>query len=284
MSEQRRSLELEQEVDATPDEVWEALTTASGLERWFPLRAGVEPGEEGTVWLSWGPGCEGEAPIHVWDPPHRFGWTEEHGSDERGRPIRIAVDFHVEGRKGGSTVVRLVQSGFSASTDWDEMYDALKDGWRYFLFNLAFYFREHRGEERRMVWCRKPTGLGRDQAWNRLLGAGLVAEPDEDGGARPRRDGDHVERARAGGASASIRLDDLHPARIVSVRPGRHFAAVLPGLGNAIWFVELEGAHVGFWLSIYGAGDVDLEGLQRQLDQHVASVLGGPASVLGGPA
>lgn len=274
MSDERRSVELEQTIDATPEEVWEALTTASGLERWFPLRAKVDPGLDGTVWLSWGPGCEGEAPIHVWDPPRRFGWTETHGTDEQGRPIRVAVDFHVTAREG-STVVRLVQSGFSASADWDEMYDAVKDGWTYFLFNLAFYFREHRGEERHMVWRRQPTGLPRDQVWDRLLGVGLVAEPDVENPARPSSAA--RERATGGEASATVRLDDPHPARIVSARAGHHFAAVLPGLGDALWFVELEGAHVGFWLGIYDAEGVDLEGLQQKLDGHVETVLRGAA-------
>jgi len=226
-----RSIELEVTVEATPEEAWEALTTGEGLERWFPLEARVEPGEEGGVWLSWGPGCEGEAPIHVWEPHERFGWTESYGEDESGRPIRVAVDFHIEGQ-GGSTVVRLVQSGLSASADWDEMYDALKDGWTYFLFNLGFHFRMHGGERRRMVWLRHPTELTRDEVWRRLMKARLV-----DGGEGA--DGPH------------ILLADAQPARRVSSRTSHHYAAVLPDLNDSLWFVELEGRHVGFGLSVY---------------------------------
>lgn len=248
-----RSLELEQTVDASPEEVWQALSTSDGLERWFPLEARVVPGEGGSVWLSWGPGCEGEAPLHVWDPPNRIGWTESHGTDDEGRPIRVAVDFHVEGR-GGSTVVRIVQSGFGASADWDQMYDAVKDGWTYFLFNLAFYFREHRGRSRRMVWRRQPTELPREEAWNRLVGAGLVTIAD-----------------------GAIRLEDLHPAEVVSSRENHHFAAVVPNLGNAVWFVELEGRHVGLWLSIYDEEGLDVDGLQAALDAHAGTVLGSAA-------
>ena len=103
----------------------------------------------GRIWLSWGPGCEGEAPIHIWEPPRRFGWTENYGTDEAGKAIEVAVDFHVEA-KAGTTVVRLVQSRFSASSDWDEMYDALVDGWTYFMFNLVFYLTRHRGS--RAAW------------------------------------------------------------------------------------------------------------------------------------
>ena len=162
-----RTLELVREVPAPPEAVWEALTEPEGLRQWFPLDARVEPGKGGSIWLSWGPGCEGEAPIHRWDPPHHFGWTESYGEDDAGRPIEITVDLHVEGREG-VTVVRLVQSGFSASEDWDEMYDALKDGWTYFLFNLAFYFLKHRDKKRKLVWRRVATDLAREALWERL--------------------------------------------------------------------------------------------------------------------
>ena len=262
-----RSLELEQHVDATPDEVWEMLTTGEGLSRWFPVEARVTPGVDGTVWLSWGPGCEGEAPIHIWEPGSRFGWTEDHGQDAEGRPIKVAVDFHIVGRQG-DTVVRLVQSGFDASADWDEMFDALKDGWSYFLFNLGHYFRHHRGKARGLAWKRAPTDLTRDEVWLRLVDAGLV---------------DPVPAANGSGASgsggdasigASVLIDRDRPARAVSSRPGHHFAAVLPDLDQALFFVELEGRHVGFWLSTYGVEPSEVARLQAALDERIRAALG----------
>jgi len=169
-----RSIILEREVDATPDEVWETLTTGEGLRQWFPLDAKVTPEVGGSIWLSWGPGSEGEAPIRVWEPGKQFGWTEAYGEDDAGNPIKVAVDFHIESRDG-STVVRLVHSGFSSSSDWDEMYDAVRDGWTYFLFNLAYYCLKHRGKSRKLVWKRAATDLARDVAWDRLVGAALIA-------------------------------------------------------------------------------------------------------------
>lgn len=252
-----RSIVIEKDLPATtPEEVWEALTTSEGLRRWFPLDARVRSGEGGTVWLSWGPGCEGEAPIHVWDPPHRFGWTEAHGEDEVGRPIRVAVDFHVEGREG-STVVRLVQSGFSASEDWDAMYDALTDGWTYFLFNLAFSFLKHRGKRRRLAWRRAATDLARDVAWERLVGAALVAG----------------NGAVAPGSHAEVVIDRARPAEVVSARPGHHFAATLPDLDDSVFFVELEGRHIGFWLSTYRVDDERVRDLQEALDARIEEAL-----------
>jgi uncharacterized protein YndB with AHSA1/START domain len=251
-----RSIEIEKEVDATPDAVWEAITTDEGLRRWFPLDAKVEAGEGGSVWLSWGPGCEGEAPIHMWDPGRRFGWTESYGDDAVGRPIRVAVDFHIEGREG-TTVVRLVQSGLSANADWDEMYDALVDGWTYFMFNLGHCFQEHPGRARRMAWARVPTTLDRHGTWDRLAAAGLVSGHEESTtDARP-----------------TVNLGQLHQARIVSVRPGHHFAAVLPHLEDSVFFVEIEEKNVGFWLSTYALAAPDVEALQASLEQRVEAAL-----------
>ena len=258
MNEKPRSLTMERELQATPDEVWEALTTSEGLRRWFPLDARVEPGESGSVWLSWGPGCDGEAPIHIWEPGSRFGWTESYGEDDAGRPIQVAVDFYIEGREG-STVVRLVQSGFSASSDWDEMYDALVDGWTYFLFNLAFYFLRHRGQDRKLVWKRAATELTRDVVWDRLVAAALIAGGPANGVPDP--------------GMAELVIDRARPAEVVSMRESYHFAATLPDLDDSVFFVELEGRHIGFWLSTYGVDESRVNELQGVLDSRIEVAL-----------
>jgi uncharacterized protein YndB with AHSA1/START domain len=252
-----RSIELEQEIDAPPREVWSALTTGEGLKRWFPLDARVDPGAAGSVWLSWGPGMEATAPIHAWEPHARFGWTESYGDDESGRPIRVMVDFHIEGRDG-RTVVRLVQSGLGASSDWDEMYDALTDGWTYFLFNLAYYFLRHAGSDRRMVWKRVATDLAREAVWERLLASALIAMP-----------------AGAVGPAPRVDLDGEIAAEVASARAGRHWAAALPELADSLFFVEIEGRHVGFWLSTYGVDDDRVAHLQEVLDARVTAALEG---------
>ena len=251
-----RTLRLEREVPAPPEAVWEALTDPEGLRQWFALDARVEPGEGGSIWLSWGPGCEGEAPIHHWHPPRRLGWTESYGEDDAGRPIEIAVDLHVEGREG-VTVVRLVQSGFRASDDWDAMYDALEDGWTYFLFNLAFYFLKHRDKKRKLVWRRVATDLAREALWERLIGGALIG------------------LTSGGGAGHfDFHLDHARQGQVVSQRPGYHFAGTLPNLDDSVLFVELEGRHLGIWLSTYGFEDERVAELQGALDTRLEQVLG----------
>lgn len=253
-----RTIELSRKVDATPDEVWEMLTTDRGLSNWFPLEARVAESGKGTVWLSWGPGCEGEAPIHIWEPGARFGWTEDYGTSPDGVPIKVGVDFHIES-EDGSTVLRLVQTGLSAADEWSEMYDALVDGWTYFLFNLVHYFRHHKGKVRRMAWKRAATDLGREAAWERLVGGALVASSLAPG-------------------EATIELDQLRQTEVVSSRPGHHFACTVPSLENGIFFVELEGAHIGFWLSTYGVDEETVARLQAALEERIAKALPEPAA------
>jgi len=197
----------------------------------------------GRVLLSWGPGCEGEAPIHIWEPVQRFGWTEDYGVDEHGRPIEMAVDFHIEAGKG-ATVVRLVQSGFSASADWDEMYDALVDGWAYFMFNLVYYMTKHRGKPRGMAWRRVATDLARDAVWGRLIGGVLVT----------------AATGLAPGTPFELQLDSAHTGEVISARPGYHFAGTRPDMDDSLLFVELEAGHVGLWLSTYGTSEHEVAG------------------------
>ena len=205
------------------------------------------------------PGAAGEAPIHAWAPPGHLGWTEAYGEDEAGRPIEVAVDFYVEGREG-TTVVRLVQSGFSASEDWDEMYDALVDGWTYFLFNLAFYFLKHRNRNRKLVWRRVATDLARDVVWESLVAGAVISGVAERG------------------AQVELSLDEVRSAEVVSARKDYHFAATVPGLDDSVLFVELEGTHVGLWLSTYDAEEDRVEQLERALDD------GSPRRWAPGPA
>ncbi|HSR43367.1 MAG TPA: SRPBCC domain-containing protein [Longimicrobiales bacterium] len=68
-----RILEIVREIDAPAEAVWRALSDAEELRRWFPLDARVEPRPQGSIWPSWGPGCETEAPLHAWEPGRRLG-------------------------------------------------------------------------------------------------------------------------------------------------------------------------------------------------------------------
>jgi uncharacterized protein YndB with AHSA1/START domain len=205
-------------IAATPGEVWQALTDARELTRWFPVEARVDPGLGGSIWLSWGEGAGGEAPITAWEPGRRFAWTETRG------PVKIAVDFHLEGRDGG-TVVRLVQSGFGDGPEWDDEFHMVTGGWAYFIAHLKWYLERHRGTPRDLIGFREQVACGRDDAFARLVAL----------------------------------TDDLDATPIMNSPASGQAAFTIASLNDAILFVEIEPGKEfcrgGFWLSTYGLGE-----------------------------
>jgi len=245
-----RSVELEVTIDAPVEAVWKALSDAAELVRWFAPEAKVKPGVGGTIWISWGEGMAGEGRIRVWEPNRRLVWSE--GEAPAGA-TPILVDFEIEGR-AGSTVVRLVHSGFGASADWDEQYNATKAGWTYFLFNLAFYLARHRGRSRQMVSSRRRTRRSFSEIWNALLGKeGLEATSTTP---------DQPFRITLGGAS--------HTGEVKIASEPRSFAGTLTSLNDGLIFIEMEpGAeawHCGVWISLYDVAKERVQEVQTALD------------------
>lgn len=119
-------------VDATPDEVWQAIATGPGIDSWFMGRNEVEPGQ--TVRTAFG-GFTPEHEISAWEPGRRLAY----GGD------KVAYEFLVEGRDQGSTVVRITASGFLPGDDWADEYEAMTLGHAMFFQTLATYLNHFAG-------------------------------------------------------------------------------------------------------------------------------------------
>ena len=127
------------EIEATPEEVWEALTIGQQLDGWWIGAPNeVEPRLGGKVRQSFG-GEVSESTITAWDPPHRFADEGTPGPDG----VMHALEFTIEGRSG-TTTVRFVHSGFLGD-DWESEYEALTEGDAMYLHQLAEYVRFFRG-------------------------------------------------------------------------------------------------------------------------------------------
>jgi uncharacterized protein YndB with AHSA1/START domain len=157
-------------IAASPDVVWKALTDAQELTRWFPLDARVKPGKGGSIWISWGPGFEGESKIEIWEPGRHLRKVSAPAGTEQKESTRppFTVDFYLEG-DGGTTILRLVQSGFGDGQDWDDEYDSIDTGWGLYLKNLRHCLERHRGAScvHRFEFL-PPLAMSREQAWSRL--------------------------------------------------------------------------------------------------------------------
>lgn len=148
-------------IDASPERVWKALTDARELTRWFPLDAEVEPGEGGTVRMSWGGEYDASAPILVWDPPRHLR-TEWMGQG-------VVTDYRLEPEEGG-TRLRVVSSGFPTDASWDEWVEGTVRGWAYELRSLKHYLEEHDDADRRVLFLRRRVRMPREAIWSRLTG------------------------------------------------------------------------------------------------------------------
>jgi uncharacterized protein YndB with AHSA1/START domain len=171
-------VEKEIELDATPEEVWEAITTGPGLDCWFMGRNEVEPGVGGKVRMTL-PAWSLESTVTVWDPPKRFVTETPEGEDGR----LMAFEYLIEGREGGSTILRFVHSGFLPGDDWETEYEALKQGNPMYLHKLAQYLKYFRGRTATPIDAYGLQVADREQAWDvfrRGLGlTGPVAEGDQ---------------------------------------------------------------------------------------------------------
>jgi uncharacterized protein YndB with AHSA1/START domain len=240
-------------IDAPPDVVWRALTEADELTRWFPVDARVKPGLGGSIWLSWGGGIEGEAPITGWESGRHLQWTEARGA------VKIAVDFHLEA-KGGTTVVRLVQSGFGDGPDWDEEFHMVDGGWSYFMQHLRWYLERHRGVPRAVTVFREAVTLTRAEALQRLLGpAGLSS------------DGSLLSAASGAPYVATTSAGDRISGTVVAAKYDTgQVGLTISELGNAMLFLEMEpapeGVKAAMWLSTYGLDVSELADVRRRFE------------------
>ena len=249
-----RVINLTIDIDATLDEVWQALTTGEGIARWFAPHAEVTPGEGGSVSVGWDPKEMWSQPITVWEPLRRMQTASEMPSKDGGM-VRLAVDYHVEAQ-GGRVRVRLVHSGFDDNGSWDDYIDGLDAGWTYFLFNLKHALERHRGVDRRQLSARfrKTARAGEEHP---VYGAkGLRVQPAVGGLQR----GDSC-RLSLGGVEVDATVAVRHAARTI--------AFVVPAWNDALLFVEREGMkethQLGIWLSLYGVPESNVAPLRQGL-------------------
>jgi uncharacterized protein YndB with AHSA1/START domain len=166
----------EAELDATPEQVWQAIATGPGIDSWYMGRNEVEPGEGGKVGTTFG-GHTSESTVTGWEPLRRFAYDS--GKAEDGR--FIAFDFLIEGRERGSTVLRLVTSGFLPGDDWEAEYDAMTKGGQMFFRTLVEYLTWFPGRTATPVSAFGPPVGDWERAWAALHRALELTAPVSEG-------------------------------------------------------------------------------------------------------
>jgi uncharacterized protein YndB with AHSA1/START domain len=162
------------ELDASPEQVWQAIASGPGISAWFvPHR--VEPRVGGAMSAQFGGGFDAAGRVRVWEPGRRFGYGAAEAPPEGA--ANYAFEFLVEGRDGGGTVLRFVQSGF-LDEGWENEYASYDAGWDLFFDNLRSYLAHFAGLPVHNVVSMTVAAGSAAEAWPVLHRAlGLTGRP-----------------------------------------------------------------------------------------------------------
>lgn len=244
------------EIAASVDDVWKALTDGHELTRWLALEARVKPGVGGTMFLSWGPDCEGEAPIVAWEPGKKFATQE---------PMSL-IEWTLEAR-GGKTLLRLVQSGFSGEADWEnEYFDSTNYGWGFMLAGLKLILERHRHEERVVAWPRVRTALSREDAYRKIFSANGIFTQDPKSNLQP-------------GKSYALKTatNENYSGKVEFVWENRGFCVTVRELNDSLFWLTLEGTpgkiEVQIWLSAFGVPEEQVSAFSKSWEAQLQKLL-----------
>lgn len=257
-----RSVDLTVEIAATPDDIWTAITDPEELIRWFPPTASGEPKDGGHIVVSWGAGSEWKSNIVVWQPGVHLRLEDELPAEVKEQGVVMALDYFIDAKDGG-TVLRLVNSGFSADDEWDDYFHMVENGWTFFLWNLKHYLERHPGTPRTLVSVRPQVSGTREEVWAALF------------------DADGLGDVGPAGEPFQFNLgSETLSGEAVLSDPPWSFAGMVDSLNDGVLHVEMEGTgeswKVGVWLSGYGVDEARCLALQQALETRLGALL--PAS------
>ena len=257
-----RSIEVAVEIDAAVEAVWQAITDGDAVANWFAPIASAEPGEGGSLTVSWGAGAEWTSRITVWKPHAHLGLADELPEEAAEQGAAMQLDYHLEPRDD-NTLVRIVNSGLSADPSWDDAVHMMSNGWRFFAWNLKHFLERHRDSRRTMISERPWVTGTREEVWDAVFGEA----------------GFGTVHAGAGGADGSpfgFVLDDgvvLEGTVVLSDRPWA-FAGIVSSLSDGVLHVEMEGTgerwKMGIWISAYGVEEERCDQVGKALTKTVS--------------
>jgi uncharacterized protein YndB with AHSA1/START domain len=178
MTKPTRDIQLSVELDASPEDVFRAVTEGVELAKWLAPEARSTPPEgdkKAHIWISWGEGMSAEKDIEIYDRPKHVRHPSGKNAETK---AELYADWLIEAHAGGTTTLRLVHSGFSVGADWDDDYDAHERGWKLMLQNLKHYFARHKNEPTVHTPFMSKVDAPRPALWSTLLTKlGLPATP-----------------------------------------------------------------------------------------------------------
>lgn len=164
-------IQMEIETSATPQQAWEAWADPEKIAQWFVDRASGEAEPGGTMtWYfdKFGyvlpfevvDAVPGKLFVLKWQPPEGPSGFHE---------VRIE-------RRGGSTLMRMIESGFRDDAEWKEEYEGTVSGWQMSLGILKYYLENHFGKNRTSLLIMRPASFAYDRIFPYFLDAPKLSE------------------------------------------------------------------------------------------------------------
>ena len=130
------TIERTLDLDASPADVWRALTDPTELSGWFGDSAQFELKVGSDGWFGWEKHGRFSMRVEEFEPPTRFAWRWSHEPDA---PLddgtSTLVEWTIVPRGDSGTTLKLRESGFSR----DEHRQENSGGWTEELQDLAAY-------------------------------------------------------------------------------------------------------------------------------------------------
>lgn len=153
-----RTIQAEMETSATAQQAWEAWADPEKIAQWFTDRASGEAKPGGTMtWFfdKFGYALPytvvdaepGKLFVLKWQPPQGHAGILE---------VRI-------NRQDGTTLVKLINSGFRKEAAWNDEYEGVASGWKMALAILKHYLENHFGHSKTMILVLRPASFSYEQ-------------------------------------------------------------------------------------------------------------------------
>ncbi len=110
--------------------VWKTLTQTKSLRLWCSPKAQIDAREGGLFRVSVDRVTDLEAHIDVWLPERRMRIIYLPSAALPQTGSAIVDDFILDSADAGTTILRLLGSGFPGSPDGDAVYLRLRNGWQ----------------------------------------------------------------------------------------------------------------------------------------------------------
>jgi uncharacterized protein YndB with AHSA1/START domain len=147
-----RDVRFSVRVKAEPKAVYQALTSARELTRWWLLGAETDARNAGRVRMVWprvrrsdGTRCEGfgerEGVFVDLEPARKVAWLFRPARGERRAPPLVSVFIE---KRGGSSELTLVHAGFPSAPSADELCRGYASAWEDGLAKLKLYLETGR--------------------------------------------------------------------------------------------------------------------------------------------